>query len=47
VVQEFLSLSPSLKNGKYKAPLDYFMSKYKYPFESGVKRGFNAAANLK
>jgi len=47
LVQEFLSLSPTLKNGKYKAPLDFFMSKYQYPFENGVKRGFNAAANLK
>lgn len=41
VVQEFLSLHPNLKNITYKAPLDYFMTKHNYPFEKGVKKGFN------
>ncbi len=41
VVQEFLSLEHHLKNNCYKAPLDYFMNKYNYPFEKNIKRGFS------
>jgi asparagine synthetase B (glutamine-hydrolysing) len=41
VVQEFLSLDHHLKNEIYKAPLDYFMNKYNYPFERNTKRGFS------
>lgn len=40
-VQAFLSLSPDLKNATYKAPIAYFLEKYNYPYESGVKRGFS------
>lgn len=41
LVQEFLSLTPELKNREYKAPLAAFFRKYDYPFESQVKRGFS------
>lgn len=41
LVQEFLSLTPELKNREYKAPLAAFFRKYNYPFESQVKRGFS------
>jgi asparagine synthase (glutamine-hydrolysing) len=41
VVQQFLSLSPELKNSAYKAPLKYFFDKYNYPYEEGRKRGFS------
>lgn len=40
VVQEFLWLTPQLKNAAYKAPLDYFLRKHDYPFEVETKRGF-------
>lgn len=41
LVQEFLWLSPELKNKAYKAPLDMYLSSYEYPFEKGIKRGFS------
>jgi asparagine synthetase B (glutamine-hydrolysing) len=41
VVQEFLWLSPELKNGEYKAPLTKYMEKYNYPFDKELKVGFN------
>jgi len=41
VVQEFLWLSPELKNRAYKAPLADLLQDADYPFESGVKRGFS------
>jgi asparagine synthetase B (glutamine-hydrolysing) len=41
VVQQFLSLSPELKNTSYKAPLKYFFDKHNYPYEVGKKRGFS------
>jgi asparagine synthetase B (glutamine-hydrolysing) len=44
VVQEFLSLSPELKNLAYKAPIYNFLRKFSYPFEEGVKRGFSIRA---
>jgi len=40
VVQEFLWLTPELKNKNYKAPLYEYLIKYNIPFEEGVKRGF-------
>lgn len=40
LVQEFLWLTPELKNRIYKAPLDFYMSQKNYPFEKNVKRGF-------
>ena len=47
LVQEFLSLSPTLKNKLYKAPLDYFLKKYRYPYDKNTKIGFSADVNLK
>lgn len=40
LVQEFLWLSPKLKNRHYKAPLHEYLVKNNVPFEIGVKRGF-------
>ncbi len=40
LVQEFLSLSPELKNKDYKYPLAAYLEKYKYPFEKDFKIGF-------
>ncbi len=40
VVQEFLALTPDLKNRIYKAPLDNLLGHLSYPFEPGIKRGF-------
>lgn len=47
VVQEFLSLVPELKNRAYKAPLEYFLTQGKYPFEPGIKRGFSPVEDRK
>lgn len=41
VVQEFLWLSPELKNRCYKAPLHEYMARLGYPFDENVKTGFN------
>ena len=41
VVQEFLWLTPELKNKNYKAPIEYYLTKNKYPFKKDEKRGFN------
>jgi len=46
LVQEFLWLHPYLKNRKYKAPLDEYMTQNKYPFQQGIKTGFQASSNL-
>ena len=46
VVQEFLWLNSSLKNKKYKAPIDEYLSKNNYPFQKGAKTGFQANKNL-
>lgn len=46
VVQEFLYLKPKLKNDKYKSPLYHYMTKYNYPFEENVKKGFTCSKNL-
>jgi asparagine synthetase B (glutamine-hydrolysing) len=41
LVQEFLALSPELKNKEYKAPIAAFLREYNYPFELNKKRGFS------
>jgi len=46
LVQEFLWLSDTLKNKKYKAPLDEYLTRNKYPFQQGTKTGFQASSNL-
>lgn len=40
VVQEFLWLTKELKNSTYKAPIDQYLKKNKYPFNKNVKQGF-------
>jgi len=40
VVQEFLSLTHTLKNSKYKSVLDEYLTRSNYPFEKNIKRGF-------
>jgi asparagine synthetase B (glutamine-hydrolysing) len=40
LVQEFLWLSPELKNRNYKAPLYEYLTRNNIPFEKEVKRGF-------
>ena len=40
VVQEFLWLTPELKNRRYKAPLHEYLTRYDYPFDAGKKMGF-------
>ena len=40
VVQEFLSLTHTLKNSKYKSVLDEYLTRFNYPFEKNMKRGF-------
>jgi asparagine synthetase B (glutamine-hydrolysing) len=44
VVQQFLSLTASLKNACYKAPVDAFLTDSAYPFERSKKRGFSPSA---
>jgi asparagine synthase (glutamine-hydrolysing) len=39
-VQEFLWLTPEIKNKDYKFPLAAYLEKYKYPFKKDFKRGF-------
>lgn len=40
LVQEFLWLHQDLKNIEYKAPIDYYFNKYKFPYAKQEKRGF-------
>ena len=40
VVQEFLWLSPKLKNRAYKAPIKAYLDKYDYPYKEDEKVGF-------
>ena len=47
LVQEFLWLVPELKNKKYKAPIDEYLNRNQFPFQRGVKTGFQANKNLK
>lgn len=46
LVQEFLWLTPELKNSHYKAPLDEYLIRNQYPFQRGTKTGFQANKNL-
>lgn len=41
LVQEFLWLTPKLKNSKYKSCLDEYLKLNNFPYESGEKRGFH------
>lgn len=41
VVQEFLWLTPALKNGTYKGAIAQFLAQSQYPFEPEAKRGFS------
>jgi asparagine synthetase B (glutamine-hydrolysing) len=41
LVQEYLWLTPELKNKNYKAPLFEYLTLNNVPFEKNVKRGFN------
>ena len=41
VVQEFLWLTPELKNRNYKSPLHQYMEYNDYPFNNSMKVGFN------
>jgi asparagine synthetase B (glutamine-hydrolysing) len=41
VVQEFLWLSAELKNKNYKSPIHNYLTTHNYPFENGIKVGFN------
>jgi asparagine synthetase B (glutamine-hydrolysing) len=41
LVQEFLWLSPKLKNSKYKSCLDEYLRVNNFPYEHGGKRGFH------
>lgn len=44
LVQEFLWLSPELKNRNYKAPLYEYLTKNNVPFDKAVKKGFRPVA---
>ena len=37
----------NLKNKLYKAPLDYFLKRHRYPYDKNTKIGFSADVNLK
>ena len=41
LVQEFLWLTPELKNRAYKAPLEDYLRVHEYPFSPNTKIGFN------
>lgn len=41
LVQEFLWLSPELKNRHYKAPIREYLIRNNFPFKEGVKKGFS------
>jgi asparagine synthase (glutamine-hydrolysing) len=47
VVQEFLSLTQSVKNQNYKSPLYAYLLRHQFPFDKDRKIGFNANRNLK
>ena len=46
LVQEFLHLTPELKNINYKAPLHEYFKRNNYPYDDGIKKGFRANCNL-
>ena len=41
LVQEFLWLTPELKNKHYKAPLRHYLKTNNFPFKEGIKIGFS------
>jgi asparagine synthase (glutamine-hydrolysing) len=47
VVQEFLWLTPELKNKRYKAPLHEYLVRTEHPFKPGQKLGFSAQKGLR
>ena len=47
LVQEFLWLSSDLKNKYYKAPLREYLYRNDFPYEEGIKTGFQADNNLR
>ena len=47
LVQEFLWLSSDLKNKYYKAPLREYLYRNGFPYEEGIKTGFQADNNLR
>lgn len=47
VVQEYLWLTPELKNGNYKSPLAHYMKINNYAFDKNVKIGFKCHQKLK
>ena len=40
VVQEFLWLTPELKNSQYKSVIDQYFINNEFPFSRGEKKGF-------
>lgn len=46
LVQEFLWLSPELKNREYKSVIDHFLTLNEYPFDKRKKIGFSCDKNL-
>lgn len=47
LVQEFLNLSPRLKNIKYKSTIHEYLVRNDYPFLENVKKGFFAGSRLR
>ena len=45
-VQEFLWLTPELKNRSYKAPIQEYLERFEYPYDQNAKTGFSAHRNL-
>jgi asparagine synthetase B (glutamine-hydrolysing) len=46
LVQEFLNLKPALKNSKYKSVLTNYLEENSFPFDPGVKIGFDPMQTL-
>ena len=46
VIQEFLWLTPEMKNAIYKAPIHQYMQLKQYPFDYLIKVGFGAKTDL-
>lgn len=47
LVQEFLNLTPQLKNSKYKSAIDEYLKVNNFPYSKGEKIGFNTLKGLK
>jgi asparagine synthetase B (glutamine-hydrolysing) len=47
LVQEFLWLTPSLKNQEYKAPLQHYLELHNFPYTKEEKTGFSANKSLR